>query len=98
LRGDTTAERATILLFRDDVRSWVTMLLHNLVVYDQQRGLFRQERTPIGPIDLQTSLRESPEFLSLAQLRSLRDTPERYGQIGTYKTELADAIAAAKLR
>ncbi len=98
LRSDTTAKQASIWLFRDDVRSWIRMILTDLVVYDTERGLLRQELLELGPITVPSFFRDSPEFLSLAQLRSLRRAPERFGQIGALKADLADAIAAAKLQ
>lgn len=97
LRSPATAERATVWLFRGEDGSWIDIILRNLNYYDA--GQFAHfSRQSLPNIPLPTPLRDQPEFLSWRQLRALRDAPERYGEIGELKAELADTLAEEQLR
>lgn len=99
VRGDVTAERANVLVFRDDDRSWVDILCRNVMRYDEPTDqLFFSERFDIGPIELPTPLKDQPEFLSWRDLQRLKDEPERVGDIAEMKRKLADELAAERLR
>lgn len=101
LRSHTTAQRASLLLFRDQDQSWVTIRAHDAQFYDPAQGSFREgfyELYDSPPVRLPSPFRDSPKFLSWPQLRQLGQQPDRYDQVRQFKRNLARALAAERLR
>lgn len=99
LRSDTTAQRANVLLFYGETQSWVTIRLRNVMYYDPaEGGLGFTELLDLPPVRLPSPFQDSPKFMSWPQLRELRNHPDRYHEVRIYKRELAQALAAERLR
>lgn len=98
LRSDSTAQKADVLLYRVNDRTWATMSLENVVFYDSLRGdLFHTQQWVLPQVLLPSPLKDDPRFLTWPQMRELGNRPERYDQIRDAKGQLAQAIAAEML-
>jgi len=95
LRGESTAEFADVLLFRDAGDSWVTMRLENVMVFDETRGdLFFAVNYALPAVRLPNPLSDKPDFMSWRELRRLGRNPERFDRIQNLKNTLAAALAS----
>jgi len=98
LRSDSTAQKADVLLYRVDGRTWATMQLENVVFYDAARGdLFSIEQWVLPQMLLPNPFKDDPCFLSWPQMRQLGDRPELYDLVRDHKQQLAESIATEVL-
>lgn len=99
LRSDMTAQRASVLLYHGRFDSWITIRLREVMVFDPLRGsVGYTELWDVPTIRLPSPFQDDPEFLSWPQLKELREHPELYHEISEYREELAQAVAAERLR
>lgn len=98
IRGDATARRANVALYRDDGQSWVTILLNDVMFYHPERGqLIYLERHEWPAVRMPNYFLNRPKYLSWPELRQLARKPERLEMIRKSKVNLAASIAAMNL-
>jgi lipopolysaccharide export system permease protein len=99
VEGEATAERASVLLFRGQQQSWISMRLRNVLVYKAAQQQF--DRLMNRELDLRMRLnrpfKDDPEYLSYSELEQLRDQPRRFDRVQNRMQELAQTLARAKL-
>lgn len=98
IRGDATARRANVALYRDDGQSWVTILLNDVMFYHPERGqLIYLQRHEWPAVRMPNYFMNRPKYLSWPELRQLARKPERLDRIRKNKVNLAASIAAMNL-
>lgn len=98
VRSEATAQRADALMYRRDGQMHVSLVMHNVTLYDPQNDrLVHASTWNPPPYVPESGFRDKPQFLSWPQLQKLRQTPERFDQIGGRKAKLAQALAQDEL-
>jgi len=93
-----TAKRADVLVYNLPSGSGVQMNLQNVVYLDPLQGqLVRQDRYPVPLIRIPGLLRDKPKFLSMPELRRLRQNPERFEAVARHRDDVVRAILEKKL-
>ncbi len=99
MRGDVTARLATALVFRDGAQSWASILLKDVRRWDPLSGQFAEASVfELPPVRVPSPFEEDVEFLSLPQLRALGRDPDRHERVRQPARELAELLAAERLR
>lgn len=101
--SDTTAQRASLLLYQDmrTRQSWVMLRLQQAVFYDAAQGSFEIARSGIsdmGPFRVPSPFRDNPKYFSWGQLRQLSNEPERFDAVRKTMGTLAQAVSQRRLR
>ena len=97
--NDTTASRASALLFRDPVsdRAYVTLRLQDPVFYNARTGERRSDHARVSQIDsdpiyLPNPVDDEAVFFSLRELIRLWNEPDRFDRVRNAKAALRAAI------
>ncbi len=95
--GHGTAEKAHLLVFRQDGRVWVQFNLENAEIKRENvQGSFDEvEQVPSIPID--RPFVDKPRAMSWAQLRELARYPDRYDRVHEAKRSLVERLAEEEL-
>lgn len=100
LRADSTAAEAVVDLYRDPDRRrlFATMMLNDVAINDPDSGtLLSFDQQPVRGIEVPTPFEQEPKFLTLSELRSLRDHPLRHRDVRRARRELADRLTRDQL-
>ncbi|MEM9296277.1 MAG: LptF/LptG family permease, partial [Planctomycetota bacterium] len=93
-----TARRADALVYDLPGGSGVQMNLQDVVYLDPLQGqLVRQDRYPVPLIRIPGLLRDKPKFLSMPELRELRDHPERFEAVARFRDGVVREVVERRL-
>ncbi|MEM9789828.1 MAG: LptF/LptG family permease [Planctomycetota bacterium] len=93
-----TARRADVLVYDLGAGSGVQMNLQDVVYIDPLQGqLVRQDRYPVPLIRVPGFLRDKPKFLSMPELRQLRDNPVRFEAVARFRDGVVRELVERRL-
>jgi len=100
IETEATAQQASILLFRGEEQSWITMRLRNALFYNPQEDSFGQGFMEKSDLRWQIPrpFEDDPKYLSYRELERLRREPRRYDDVNQQMQALVRVLARVRLR